>query len=58
VEHSLVFKMLVLEPLLRSDLVSHCSLRNIDEHEVNHLGMLLEQVFPEYLRRSRRCVRR
>lgn len=31
--------------LLKSDGVLICT---IDEHEVNHLGMLLERVFPEY----------
>jgi adenine-specific DNA-methyltransferase len=32
--------------LLKSDGVLVCT---IDEHEVNHLGMLLEKVFPQYL---------
>lgn len=32
--------------LLRPDGVLICT---IDEHEVNHLGMLLEKIFPEYL---------
>lgn len=33
--------------LLKSDGVLICT---IDEHEVHHLGMLLESIFPEYLR--------
>lgn len=33
--------------LLKSDGVLICT---IDEHEVHHLGMLLETIFPEYLR--------
>lgn len=35
--------------LLRRDGVLICT---IDEHEVHHLGMLLERVFPEYLRHT------